>query len=157
MLMVAVAAILSLGVGKPLWDRAQREKPVRDAWNGPVSLRVTSGDDLGSVLGRFKAATAHHRLQRGLRVFVDIGALHEAGRTLASPLGTEIDAKGMPARDILASVLKPLGSACKLQEGKVMVTSVGSLGESIDYGPNHGEVFCKHGQRLAILEPFDLH
>jgi len=102
------------------------------------------------VLARFRAATAHPRLRRGLRIYVDIGALQEAGRTLVSPLGTDLDARGMPARDFLGFVLRPLGLVCKLQDGAVMVTSGKSLDEPIDYG-DHGEVFCYHGERVPIL------
>ena len=64
--------------GNPYW----REKPTRDAWANPITIRVGSQDDLGSVLSRFKATTAQPRLRRGLPVLVDPGGLHEAGLTL---------------------------------------------------------------------------
>ena len=88
-----------------------------------MTISVTRQDDLGSVLARFKAATAHPRLRYGLRIYVDTGVLQEAGRAMASPLGSDLDARGIPAREFLGTVLKPLGLACKLHDGAVMVTS----------------------------------
>ena len=130
------------------WKR--REKAVHDAWSGPIAIRVTRQDDLGSILAHFKAATTREGLGRGLDISVDPGGLREAGQFMASPLGIDLDAKSMPAREFLEIVLKPLGLACKLEDGAVMVTSEKSLAEPIDYG-HHGEVVCKHGERVRIL------
>jgi len=132
------------------WETYWREKPARDAWGSPVTIRVTGQDDLGSVLARFKAATARPGLRRGLWIYVDTGGLLEAGRTLGSPIGIDVDARRLPAREFLAIVLKPIGLACKLQDAKVMVTSEKSLDEPIDYGPIHGDVFCRHGERVPF-------
>jgi hypothetical protein len=129
--------------GPAWWEAYWREKPARDTWSGSVTIQVKQEDDLASVLARFKSATARPGLRHGLRIYVDTGGLHEAGRTLVSPLGTDLDAEGMPAREFLGLVLKPLGLACKFQEGKVMVTSEKSLDEPHDYG-DHGELFCNH-------------
>jgi hypothetical protein len=112
---------------------------------------VSGHDNLGTVLARFKAATAQPRLKHGLWIYVDTGGLLEAGRSLESPLGTYLDAKKMPAREFLKTALEPLGLACKLQDGAVMVTSRTSINERIDYGPSHGEVFCGHGERVPLL------
>jgi hypothetical protein len=146
------------GLGVPDWWSARRaeraahlrEKAARDAWSGPVAIRVTSQDELGTMLDQFQSATARPGLSRGLIVCVDIAALPEAGQTLASPVRTDLDASGMPARDFLGIVLEPLGLACKLQDGMVMVTSRKSVDERIDYG-HHGELFCDHGQRVRLM------
>jgi hypothetical protein len=136
--------------GPEWWETYWREKPIRDAWNGPVSIRVTSQDSLGSVLTLFKAATARPRLKHGLWIYVDPGGLRDSGRTLDSPLGIDVDAEGRPAREFLGLVLKPLGLVCRLQDGAVWVTSGKSLDEPIYYG-DHGEVFCSHGQWVQFL------
>jgi hypothetical protein len=132
------------------WVTYWREKPARDAWGGPITIHVAGNDKLGTVLGRFQAATAHPRLRYGLRIYIDGGGLDEAGRSLESPTGTEIIISGMPAHKLLRTALEPLGLACKLQDGAVMVTSRMSIDEWIDYGPNHGEVFCEHGERVPL-------
>jgi hypothetical protein len=138
--------------GPAWWETYWREKPARDAWSSPVMVRVTRQDDLGSALARFKTATARPGLGQGLWIHVDTGGIHEAGRTLVSPLRNDLDVGGMPARKFLGLVLKPLGLAFKLQEGQVMVTSKESLDEPHDYG-DHGELFCDHkeGPWVPIL------
>jgi hypothetical protein len=148
------------GLRAPKWweiywlERAarEREKAVRDAWDGPVAIHVTPREDLESVLQRLKAAMIRPRLERGPWIYVDTGGLQEAGRTLGSPVGTDLDARGMPAREFLGIVLRPLGLACKLHEEAVMVTSSESIDEPVDYGPNHGEVYCNHGERVPIVD-----
>ena len=74
------------------------------------------------MLAQFQAATAHTWLRRGLLIYVDAGGLLEAGRTLESSVGTDIDAKGILVREFLRIALEPLGLACKLQDRAVMVT-----------------------------------
>ena len=135
--------------GPDWWETYWREQPVRDAWAGPVWMAVRRDDDLRSMLRRVREATEGPELTRGLLIYVDDGALMEAGWTLFTPLGVDLDSNGRPARDFLQLVLKPHGLASKLQEGKVMVSSEKSIDEPIDYG-RHGEVFCSHGERWVI-------
>jgi hypothetical protein len=132
--------------------RAQRrEKLVQDAWNGPITLQAARRENLESVLKRLKAAMERPPQSARPWIYVDTGALREAGRTLDSAIGTEIDARGIPAREFLQILLKPLGLACKLDDGAVMVTSGLCLDEPVDYG-HHGEVFCNHGERALITD-----
>ena len=52
------------GLGVPdWWEAYRREKSVRDAWSGPVTIRVSTQDELGTVLAQFKAATVHPQLR----------------------------------------------------------------------------------------------
>jgi hypothetical protein len=131
------------------WDTFWREKPARDAWDSPITIRVGSQDDLGAVVSRFKAATTRPRLTRGLSVYVDPGGLREAGVSLETPIGLNHYSNSMSARDLLGMLLKSLGLECKLHDGVMMVTSAKSIDELIDYG-DHGEVFCNHGERVPI-------
>ncbi len=70
---------------------------------------------------------------------------------MSSPVGIDLDAEGGPAPEFLGIVLKQLGLPCKLEDGSVMVAPGISLDEPIGHGPNHGEVFCKHRERLPLV------
>jgi len=138
------------GLGAPDWWEAYwREKPVRDAWNGPLTIRVTRQENLECVLERLKVAMIRPRLKHGPWIVVDRGALQSAGRTLRSSITAEIDAKGTSACEFFDLVLKPMGLACKLQDGMVMVTAIESLDEPLFFG-DHGEVLCNHGEWVPI-------
>ena len=119
----------------------RRENAAFDAWRGPIVMRVTRDEELGSVLEDFLVACGHHQLSRVLDVYVDPGGLREAGQSLSSPITVDLDVKTMPARDFLRTVLEPLGLGCRLVSDTVVVTSKQSLYEPIDYG-HHGEACC---------------
>ena len=134
------------------WKHYWSTKALRDAWNGPVTIRVTPQDDLEAVLARFQAATVRTRVKHGLSIVVDPGGVREAGQSLNSPLGVDFKAKDMPAREFLDRVLKPLALTCKFQDWTVIVTSLKSADEGVWYGDDHGETHCGHpdGEWLRI-------
>ena len=53
------------------WEANGRGNPDRDAWNGPITIRVPLHDDLESVLERLKAAMIRPRLKSGPSIYVD--------------------------------------------------------------------------------------
>jgi hypothetical protein len=131
-------------------NQKRRENAAYESWRGPIAIQVTRHDELGSVLANFReAATARESLPRYLEVYVDPAGLREAGQSLTSPIGIDLDVKTMPARVFLRTVLEPLNLGCRLVDDMVMVTSKRSHFEPIEYG-HHGEVCCEHGECLNI-------
>lgn len=132
------------------WADYLYEKALHDAWNRPIAIRLTRQDDLETVLRRLQAAMAGPRMKRGPHMVVDTGGLRDAGQSLGSIMTADLDTDFMRVRDVFDRVLKPLGLACKIQDGRVMVTSAESPDESLFFGDEHGEVFCDHGEWLSI-------
>ena len=83
-------------------------------WKG----RTTSGQCCPDSSPRQPAATRGAACPSTLTL---AGSARPVG-PLESPLGIDLHANGVRARDFLGMVLKPLGLACKLQDGTVMVT-----------------------------------
>jgi hypothetical protein len=129
--MIVIALIAcGLKMGPEWWTAAQRywrEKPMRDAWNGPISIRVTRQDSLETVLKGIKKATVRSRLATGLPVYVDPVGLQEAGVNLTSKVTADIDGKDLTAGEFLNHVLRPMGMAAKLEDGVVKLDSKVSL------------------------------
>jgi hypothetical protein len=125
--LMVLIALIAVGLSFPVWYRASYERRHQDAWKRPLTMNIHRHETLEGVCLRIKRETAEFRLERGLMIYADPVGLQEAGITFESPVGQDHDATDVPAGVLLSRVLKPIGLACKLQDGLVTVTSKESL------------------------------
>jgi hypothetical protein len=78
---------------------------------------------------------------KGVPIFVDPVALRQAGKTLKSPVKAppQDDEEPLTFRLKLRAVLEPLGLACQVKEGALLITSRGTVDEPIEETPEDGE------------------
>src|SRR5262245_24623634 len=103
------------------------------------------GTPLGEAVRRIAAGVpgARETFPNGLPIVVDPEGLHEAGKTLESPVPAPpkdpIMGEPLPLARQLRAILEPLGLAAEIQDGTIVITSRGWVGEPVDVPAVEGE------------------
>jgi hypothetical protein len=113
---------------------------VADAMNRPFALTYPDGAPLEQVLRDIKKASATQpKLSpAGIPIYVDPIGLSEADQTMKSTVKRPTSDQKLTLREHLKQALKPLGLACTVSVGFLMITSEESLDERPDDDPYLG-------------------
>ena len=139
--LVALVALVALGMKAPGWwcqaAHYWKRKPVLDALERPITVHSPRAEGIEGALRRISEASVSRGLPKGLRIFVDNEGLGEdglSGLTLEEPLPEDLDAKRVPAKDVLVRLLGSRGMKYVLSEpsADLTVTNQGSTDLVID-------------------------
>jgi hypothetical protein len=103
----------------PVADELGTTKAVMGKLNEPVSMSFANATSLTDVLTFIKQAKTASK--DGIAIFVDPMGLQEAKRSLTSTVSIDLD--GVPLKTTLKLILKQLGLAYTVRDGRVMVSS----------------------------------
>jgi hypothetical protein len=104
-------------------DALGRTKVTLGKLNEPVSMSFANATSLADVLTYIKQSKAASN--NGIVIFVDPLGLQEAKRSLTSTVSIDLD--GVPLKTTLKLILKQLGQAYTVKEGRLIISSAESI------------------------------
>jgi hypothetical protein len=108
-------------------DRSQRTIAVLAKLEEPISMSFANETPLDDVLKYIKQATTTQTFN-GIPIYVDPLGLQEAGRSLTSTI--TIDLEGVPLKTTLRLLLKQLGLAYLVRDGRLVISSIQGIRNS---------------------------
>ena len=105
----------------PAVDATPRTKRVLAKLEEPISMSFANRTSLDDVLNYIRQATTTSRGDDGIPIFSDPRGLQEAGCSLTSTVSIDLD--GVPLRTTLRLMLKQLGLAYTVRDGRLMISS----------------------------------
>lgn len=128
--LMVVIGVVAVG----LWYPIRLRNGVRDAWNGPISTKVSKRERFGDFTGRLHEESSSWRRPKGLPFIFDHATFRRQEVTGDTPIGSDFEARGEPMHAFLNRVLKPMGLIAKID---------------IDYPPERG-IFIESIQAANI-------
>ncbi len=105
----------------PASDATPRTKRVLAILEEPISMSFDNQISLEDVLNYIRQATTNSGGEDGIPIFSDPRGLQEAGCTPSSTVSIHLD--GVPLRTTLRLMLKQLGLAYTVRDGRLMISS----------------------------------
>jgi hypothetical protein len=108
------------GAAVDLVDRSEKTKSILEKLEQPIAMSFPNETPLEDVLKYIKSATQGPN-DTGIPIYVDPVGLHEAEKTMTSPI--TIDLEGVPLRTTLKLILKQLDLTYTVKDGMMTITS----------------------------------
>jgi membrane fusion protein, multidrug efflux system len=110
----------------PAADELPATKRVLAKLEEPISMAFANRTSLDDVLTYLRQVTTTSRGHDGIPIVSDPDGLHEAGRWLSSTVTMDLDA--VPLKTTLRLILKQLGLAYIVKDGRVIISSAEGIG-----------------------------